>query len=571
MGKSKSKNKKQVSVNSKPKVQNTVITEEKRNKVESIVTNIICLLVFIAFGYVAVMSMIQTSQFDAQNYANEVVLYNTDNIALNILFTALFGVFLFAMKKRYDFFAKINIKYFEIGLVAYTLILGLIWVFSVQSVPAADSQNVFEAATNAVNGRYNSMINGADFYNKDFYGGYSYFNFYPFQLGFVFICELIYNIFGTKSAMPLEVINTILVALSYLAIAKITRIVFKKLSVEFFTIMLLAGCFQPILFTTFAYGNIMGMCCGLWAAYFLIRYFQTSKYMLLIPCVVLLTISTLAKYNNMIYVVAFVLMLIVHTVKAKKWQSIAFALAICIASVGASSLVIMSYESRANVKFNDGVSQVLYLDMGLNESYMAPGWYNTIAKDTYMNSNFDTEVANKRAWQNIDARLDALSDINYGVDFFGKKILSQWNEPTFESIWVSKVKSHYSDINAIGEGMYNRSLGQFFELYFNWYMQIIYLLFAVGIYCMFLNKKTNIETVLLPLIILGGFGYHLLFEGKSQYILTYIPLLIPTCSYAISSMLNGKFTKLKEIVAKLKDIPENKAENKVDRIPAKKR
>lgn len=75
---------------------------------------------------------------------------------------------------------------------------------------------------------------------------------------------------------------------------------------------------------------------------------------------------------------------------------------------------------------------------------------------------------------------------------------------------------------------------------------------------MFLNKKNNIETVLLTLVILGGFGYHLLFEGKSQYVLTYIPLLIPVASYGISCILNGKYTKIKEFIEKLKYIPENK-------------
>ena len=120
------------------------------------------------------------------------------------------------------------------------------------------------------------------------------------------------------------------------------------------------------------------MCCAIWASHFLIKYFQTDKYLVLIPCGVLLVVSALAKYNNLIYLVAFVIMLIIHTVKAKKWQSIAFALALCIAVVGTSNLVIKSYASRANTELKGGVSQVLYLDMGLNESYMAPGWYNNI-------------------------------------------------------------------------------------------------------------------------------------------------------------------------------------------------
>lgn len=535
----------------------TIDTVRIGDKIEKIIVNIICLLVFAAFGYIAVMSIIQTSKIDPANYGSEVILYETDNIALNLLFMSLFFVFLFAMKKRYNFFKNVNMKVLEFALPCYVAVLGLIWVLSAQSSPSADSRNIFEAATNAVRENYQSMLDGGNFYNKDFYNGYSYFNFYPFQLGFVFICEIIYRIFGTSSAIPIEIINVLCVALAYIAITKICKLIFKKRSIEFFTIILLAGCFQPILFCTFAYGNIIGMCCALWASYFLIKYFQTSKYILLIPCAVLLTVSTLAKFNNMIYVVAFVVMLIIHTIKQKKWQSIAFALAICIMAVGTSNLVIMSYENRANTTFKSGVSQILYLDMGLNESYMAPGWYNDMAKSTYINNGLDNKQADKAAMDNISNRFKYnFSDVDYAVDFFGKKILSQWNEPTFESIWISEVKGHYTELNGLANGIYNGSTGQFFEIYFNLYIQILYLLFAVGLYCMFLNKKNNIETVLLPLVILGGFGYHLLFEGKSQYVLTYIPLLIPVAAYGISCILNGKYTKIKEIVGKLKYIPE---------------
>lgn len=535
----------------------TVEAVKKQNTFEFVTVNILCLSVFAVFGYIAVMSFIQTSIIDSAAYSSEKIIFQTDNIALNIFFTALFAVFIFKMKKHYDFFAKVNMRYMEIGIVAYTVILGFIWIFSVTSVPAADSYNIFETATDAAVGKYTSITGNGKFYNSAYYQGNSYYNFYPFQLGFVFISEIIYRIFGTDSSIPMQVINVFCVAATYLGIAKITRVLFKRRSVEFISIMLLAGCFQPILFCTFVYGNVMGMCFAVWACYLLIRYFQTSKYTLLLPCGIMLVLSVIAKYNNMIYLVAFAVMLIIHTVREKKWQSIAFALALCVAATGASNLIIMSYENRAGVKLNDGVSQVLYLDMGLNESYMAPGWYNGIALKTYLANNLDNKSAEAQAINDIKSRLNTMgNNFGYTIDFFGKKITSQWNEPTFESIWVSKVKSHTNPINAIGKGMYEGSTGQFFELYFNFYMQIIYILFAIGIFCLFKKRKSNIETVLLPLVLLGGFGYHLLFEGKSQYILTYIILLIPYAAFAMNLFLEGKFSKIKKIVEKIKNIPE---------------
>lgn len=539
----------------------TVATIEKKSKFEYVTVNIICLFVFLAFGYIAVMGFFQTSVIDPTAYASERILYETDNIALNLLFTALFVAFLFAMRKFYDFFAKLNMTVLEIVLAAYVVILGFLWIFSVTSIPAADSMNVFETASQAAQDNYSSLQDFMPFYNHDFYGGYSYYNFYPFQLGFVFFSELIFRVFGPDSSMPIQVLNVLATGAAYYGLAKITRLLFKRKSIEFMAIFLLAGCFQPILLCTFVYGNILGMSFGIWACYFLIKFFQTHNWKFFFPCGALLVLSTIVKYNNMIYLIAFVIMLVVYTVKYKKWQSIAFALAIIVATFGSSSLIIMSYEARSGATFASGVSQVLYLDEGLQESGRAPGWYSGTGKTIYLNNRFDDEAANAQGWEQIDQRMDALgSDLEYGLNFFSKKILSQWNEPTFESIWVSKVKSHETPVTGgLGEWVYDKSLGQLLELHFGLYMRLLYLLFAVGIYLLFINKKTDICTVLLPLIILGGFGYHLLFEGKSQYVLTYIPLLVPVAAYALNVVLCSEYTGVKKFLAKINAKPKKKA------------
>lgn len=544
--------------NPAPAAPTTVETLEKKSTFEYIVVNIICLFAFLAFGYIAIMGFFQTSVIDPQAYSSERILFETDNLALNLFFTAVFVIFLFIMRRFYNFFAKVNLRVMEIALGVYVLLLGLLWIFAVTSIPAADSANLFETAAQAAEGNYSTLNNNSEFYNHDFYQNFSYYNFYPFQLGYVFLSEIVYRIFGSDSSMPMQVINVIATAAAYVGLALITKQLFKKRSVEFIAILMLAACFQPILFCTFVYGNILGMSLGIWSCYFLIRYFKTHNWKPLIPCGVLLVLSTVAKYNNMIYLIAFVVMLIVHTVKHKKWQSIAFALAICIATVGTSSIIISVYRSKSETGFADGMSQVLYLDMGLQESGRAPGWYTRTGVDIYLRKKFDNDAANKEAWQQIGKRMDEFGQSSgYTMDFFSKKVLSQWNEPTFESIWVSKVKGHTNTLQQgdLCDQVYNRSLGQFLELHFGLYMRVLYVLFAVGIYLMFVRKKTNVATVLLPLIIMGGFGYHFLFEAKSQYVLTYIPLLIPTAAYALQIILLGDYSGLKKVTAKINAIP----------------
>ena len=546
-----SKNKKTAAA--KPKQAATIPTIQKANKAEFIVVNILCLFIFLAFGYIGIMSFFETSVFDQTNLASELVIFEGDNIILNLFFTALFIALLFWLRRFYDFFAKVSIRILEIGLAVWTAILGVIWIYSVTSVPAADSANLFEAATNSANDDYSKFFNNSGFYFSEYYNGHNYFHFFPFQLGFVFFSEIVYRIFGTDSSMPVQIINVLSLASAYFALARITALLFKRKSIEFIAILLLAVCFQPVFLCTFVYGNIIGMSTAVWACLFLIKYFQTNRWVWIIPAACLLMLSTIVKYNNLIYLVAFVIMLILHAVKNKKWQSLAFALAMCILCVGSSKLIIMSYEARANTQFESGLTQTMYFDLGLQESPMAPGWYTKTAVNDYMKGGFDAERGNAVAQTSIDRRLEEMSDdLGYAFDFFGKKILSQWNEPSYESIWISQVKQHSHELSDLAKDIYNNGFrGQLFALHFNFYMQILFVLFALGIYLLFIDRKTNIETILLPLVLLGAFGYHLLFEAKSQYACTYIPLLVPTAAYAMNKILFSDYAKIRQLVEKI--------------------
>ena len=302
---------------------------------------------------------------------------------MNFLLMALLLGLLLALYLGYSYKSKHMMFVLELALAVYVLIIGIVWVLDVQSIPAADSRNVFDAATGAAKGNYNAMRSFSGFYNNKMYDGYSYFDFYPFQLGFVAFSEFVYRIFGTESSMPMQIINVMSLASAYFAVARITRLLFKSRKVELIAVGMLTLCLQPILFCTFVYGNIIGMSCAIWASLFLIKYFQTGSYAWIYPAGGLLVLAVLVKYNNMIYLVAFVIMLIIHIVKMKRWQSAVIAAAMIAVVLISNALVTVHYESRTGESYASGVSQTLYLDLGLQESSMAPGWYTHTAKDIY--------------------------------------------------------------------------------------------------------------------------------------------------------------------------------------------
>ena len=50
---------------------------------------------------------------------------------------------------------------------------------------------------------------------------------------------------------------------------------------------------------------------------------------------------------------------------------------------------------------------------------------------------------------------------------------------------------------------------------------------------MILLRKRSAEQLILPVAIVGGVLFHLLFEANSKYALSYLPLLLPYAAYGI--------------------------------------
>lgn len=516
---------------------------KKQNIFETICSYGVTILCFLFFGYVAVMSVLQTSEFDSSNFGGEVILFNYDDLVMNFFLLGAFFLLVFALSRYANVFKKVNELALIVGLSVYTITLGFIWIFMAQSVPAADSGTVTQTAMDVTNGNYSSFISS----DSSFYNNESYYKIYPFQLGFVFISEIVYRIFGTSFySMPMQAFNVIALTALYIAIVAISKRIFKSKSVTFITVFMLAGCIQGILFTTFVYGNIIGIACAMWACYFVIRFMQSEEkrnYLNILPAALLMALSIMAKYNNMIWLAAVSIALLIYIIKNKKWLhfiSIAFIILI---SVGSFNLVIMSYEKRSGVELGKGVDQLLYLDAGLNESAMAPGWYNDLAKSKYLNANCDNELADSWAKKDIKERLDKFkADSHYRNDFFSKKILSQWNEPSYESLWVSQVKGHYfGDVqeDTILFSVYNGKINKFLYDYFDFFQMITFILFSVGVAGL-IKKKCSAETIMILTGLVGGFIYHTLFEGKSQYVLTYFIVMLMFSSYGLYLILKPK-------------------------------
>lgn len=510
-------------------MENTLLHQ---NKLTKICSNIAVCLVGVIFAILTLASILQTCRIDQVNPYSEIINFDNDFVPLNlalIILSALGALYLIRKKVRVY---RIDTKFIVGIMLVISTVLSLTWINLVQSIASGDAMILLNTARDAASGNYSSFYS-----SYDYYGNYSYYLYYPFQLGYVFFAEILYRIFGTGSSdLLLQIPNVIALDFIYAGLVALTGRLFNK-TVTNMTAIALIACLQPIFMTTFTYGILIGLAFSLWSVYFTVRYIKENKLAYAGVAVLLMALSVVLKYNNMIMMTAVCIALILHVIDTRRFLALGAAALMVVCSVGAQKAVIHSYEVRSGTELNTQVSQTLYAYMGISESPMAPGWYNGISMMTLRDAGMDVDAADQVAKAGIQSRLDYLNDNGELLDFYKRKLLSQLNEPAFESIWLSQVRSHNipegETLSGIVTSVYSGGLAKLLDIWFNYYDMMIYIGFTAGMVWLIKRKAAQPATVILPVAVLGGILYHMIFEGKSQYLLPYFILLIPYAMYGL--------------------------------------
>lgn len=145
----------------------------------------------------------------------------------------------------------------------------------------------------------------------------------------------------------------------------------------------------------------------------------------------------------------------------------------------------------------------------------------------------------------------------YALRFFCRKISSMWNNPMMEGMTIiTKRNSTGTLCYTVKDILYNGGILN--TLLFLWQdvVQSIFL-FGLVLFLIFDRKRFKLEKSCLVMAVLGGFLFHIFWEGKCQYTLPYYILLFPYSvqGYLISSAnlaggtdgLNGIGRRMREL------------------------
>lgn len=522
-----------------------LVINQKKYKLLNQFGIMIALVVGTITVLLGIYNVTQTAYFaNTMTQYNENVHYMNDSIILNGLLLA-FGMFVLYL--LYRLLRKVDNKYIMVVLCTFIVVSSILWIFYADTPPKSDQKSLVEIAKQFINHNYNSLNQG------EYLAGY------PYQTGMVLLIFSLFKIFHTTNYIVVEFFNIIFTVLMLVSLYQITKLVFKSEKVNKMFLILCFGLFECIIFNTYIYGNVIALGLSTFALWMTILYLEKKhcfKYLILAAFAI--GAAIVFRKNQQVYLIGIVLILLMHCIRTKKIKSLIGAIVIVVVSWLLPKSVLTIVEWKTGKPIEDGIPMISFFYMGMQkeETVRASGWYTGDTVAIYKRNNYDSKKAAEESVLLIKERIHYFAThLDKAYEFYQDKLFSTWIEPTFQAIWISKPSEEYEFVKpfiqdkTLLHSFYDGTLQDILIRYFDINHIIIYV--STGIYLIRRRKEINESKLLLIIIFLGGFAFHLIWETKSIYVFTYYVLLLPIAAASLKEVMEHipvYFAKKKKMV-----------------------
>ncbi|BDR53621.1 hypothetical protein KIM372_15280 [Bombiscardovia nodaiensis] len=379
---------------------------------------------------------------------------------------------------------------------------------------------------------------------------HQYLSWYPFQSGSMLWFAAIFRVFGTGNTMGVQFVNALsIVGAVVLLYLLLERMCTNKRVMGVFLSLIIA-CEPLFLFASFVYTNATGFCFALAALYLMMQALTAERralsYLLVLLSFAVGAIGVMIKGTFNIMLIALVLAAVVIALFGHRYLLSLWSL-VCFAGAWLSSgLPVKLLESLSGQSFGKGLPKLSWISIGLTDTPpVLPGWWQGIAFDSYFQTHNDYDRMNEIARTTVGDTLQGyINNPAYGFDFFGRKLMTEWAEPTFQT---SMYAAQFDHVYPFKDGLvYNVLTGSIRQSLFNFndvMQSIIYIFALVGVMLVLVHFKKHsqqhVPALLLAISFMGGFTCYLIWEAKSVYTFPFYLLLLPFAAQGLWSLGNA--------------------------------
>ena len=451
-----------------------------------------------------------------------------DSLWWNLISAAFFLVILFGIKKnryvcRFLDEVEVNPVLFRkcrFRLLIILMGISVIWLLASQYTPGSDQAAIQNAVSELRTGDY-SQLEADGYLAKNVH-----------QLGLVLFFYILSFVIGSQNYIALQLLNAVAVVVVYHGLSAIGSHFGMKKKQQLGILAAGIFFFPLILYTSFIYGNLYGLALSVISTKKMLDFFKREKWMDAILSVLFMMMAVMIKTNSLIFMIGLIILISEEAIRKKK--RIYFLIPVLLlAAFLIQTNGIRFYFEKVSGNTLEGSSYWGYVAMGLQDSESrAPGWYNGYVYDSYSESGCDAKVQGQIARDDIRQTLTYFKmHPGEAATFFFKKTASQWNNPTFQCYNIIQWRESGIERSDWVKWMVSPRGAHFGTLYLN-ILEFILLIGAAGYCILFWKEKELPFRLSLAVIFVGGFLFHLFWEAKGQYTISYFVLLIP---YAVSS------------------------------------
>lgn len=467
----------------------------------------------------------------------EVTYYVRDNVFVNLFSVCMAVVFLLIFRRSRMYRALMEKMADDrcFSRVRFLLLLiifleAAFWAISTQFIPGVDEGEIQQFVS--------------DFMRKDYSmfapGGYMCRSADNRGL-FLFECG-VSVIFGHKNYLVYELINSFAVAMIYRQFSEMLEGYGFHRGIQLSAILTGIFFFPLIGYSIMVYGNLMGIALGVTAVKYELRFFSDMEWRNACRCALFITLAVLLKSNMLIYLIAIMLAALLHGILSRRKEILCLMILLVLGWEMQSAIPTYIFQNMTGYELDTPYSYWSFIAMGLQESELAPGWWNGYIHSNYWENDGDTQMQTAAAKESVCHSVEQFAqDPQYAFSFFTKKIASTWANPTFQCfatvrngsnievpVWVLALLSYP---------------GQYVAAAFFHLLTFLILVGAMTELMLSCHANHDIDRLIFPMILTGGFFFHLFWEAKARYALLYFVVLIP---YALMGYadLTGKIESL---------------------------
>lgn len=403
--------------------------------------------------------------------------------------------------------------------------IGFRLLYSVTSYAVADQWYVYEAARRLADGSFDVQE----------YAGY--YLMCPYQLNLAQIYQLVFQVTGSSAYRVLQAFQSICMGVGLYVGFHITRELFHRRAAELFYLAMSVLFLPMYIYALYIYGETIGICCALVAVWCFLKYNSCQSVKGIIGYGILGAVAVTGLYQARVALVivwiAMLLIQIMITIEDGKMLPLVVTAALLLAAVCFSAINRSVMEQRVGADLNNPIPAILYVAMGLQEgsdSTKGPGSFNSYNWSVFAQTGRDAEAASEIAAEYIRGRAGELAD-NPGeaVALFGRKLMNQWNEPTYGCFVMT---GFYDSMDDWLQKLYHGEGNERCLDFLNKYQEVAYMALLLG-FVWLVRGRRNPREYLIGTILLGEFFFSMIWEAASRYIYPYAVMMIPFAAYSL--------------------------------------